>query len=569
MSVGVLDLSDVSCHDVSVAGGKAAWLSRAGSLGLPVLPGFVVTTAVGSNALAGGSRALARRGSGGARLAVQSAALTPALTRRLAEVVEQLGAPVIVRSSVTVEAAGEWSGAFSSFSDVDAGNVATAVKGCWASLFGVDALERAEHAGLEADDVGVAVLVQPQVDPRLSGHARVDAAGRTVTVTAVEGPPAALMSGWVRGDRVTVTPDGAVDGNTVRVLTDAECVAVADVARDCLHHLGHRSIEWALVGDDVVLLQTTHVADDHRHVHAHGVAELAELDTPMADRVAELARRFPGGASEELVLPWAFGLRDLQVVDVALRAPTELPTDLATLRGAARDLARQVWAGADGGSGLPWAGALRALRSDHPARALDLLTELRVPPAEEVTALVQALVAYAVHASARGLLRRPGDLFGCELADLDPNRAPSGRQSWAGARRWEPFLAAVAQTRGRSTSGLPAAGGLGAGPAHVVIGPGAGQGPAPARSVVVAEHPVPALASLLWDAAGLVTVQGSAGAHLVEVARSLGVPAVVQCAQLPTDTFGPAVVVAVDGDGGRVSWLTPIATPAAPAGRAG
>jgi phosphocarrier protein FPr len=75
------------------------------------------------------------------------------------------------------------------------------------------------------------------------------------------------------------------------------------------------------------------------------------------------------------------------------------------------------------------------------------------------------------------------------------------------------------------------------------------------RQVVVAPLPVPALSSLLWDAAGLVTTGGSAGAHLIEVARSLGVPAVVQCDGLRPDVVSPDTVIAVDGDRGQVWWL--------------
>jgi phosphoenolpyruvate-protein kinase (PTS system EI component) len=55
---------------------------------------------------------------------------------------------------------------------------------------------------------------------------------------------------------------------------------------------------------------------------------------------------------------------------------------------------------------------------------------------------------------------------------------------------------------------------------------------------------------MLWEAAGLVAEHGSEGAHLFEVARSLGVPAVLGVALDATDR-----VVAVDGDLGAVSAL--------------
>src|SRR5687767_2332740 len=156
MSLGVLDLDHPACRDVRVAGAKAAALSRARSLGLPVLPGYVVTTDASLSAISAGKEALAVRGSGGARLAVQSSTLPVGLHARLTDAVTDLAGPVIVRSSATVEGSGEWSGAFSSFAEIDAVTVVTATKGCWASLFGVDVLERAEHSGIEVEDVGMA-----------------------------------------------------------------------------------------------------------------------------------------------------------------------------------------------------------------------------------------------------------------------------------------------------------------------------------------------------------------------------------------------------------------------------
>jgi phosphoenolpyruvate-protein kinase (PTS system EI component) len=73
----------------------------------------------------------------------------------------------------------------------------------------------------------------------------------------------------------------------------------------------------------------------------------------------------------------------------------------------------------------------------------------------------------------------------------------------------------------------------------------------PARRVLVARDAVPQLAPMLWEAAGLVAEHGSEGAHLFEVARSLGVPAVLGVALNASDR-----IVAVDGDLGTVSALT-------------
>jgi phosphohistidine swiveling domain-containing protein len=86
--------------------------------------------------------------------------------------------------------------------------------------------------------------------------------------------------------------------------------------------------------------------------------------------------------------------------------------------------------------------------------------------------------------------------------------------------------------------------GIGAGRAHPLVA-GAGR-PAP-RSVLVAARPVPQIAPLLWGCAGLVTHEGSEGAHLFEVARSLGVPAVTSLQVSEPGALAPGSLIAVDG----------------------
>jgi hypothetical protein len=264
-------------------------------------------------------------------------------------------------------------------------------------------------------------------------------------------------------------------------------------------------------------------------------------------------RRFPGGISESLVLPWALGLPDPSVLDSAIDEPGQ-PWDLSDLQRDAAAIADFVWADVTRTSGLPWTSVLRELRGEQPGRALDTVERLRVPPTGSARSLVRSLAALGLQATRAGGLRRADEVFGCELSDLEPHRVADPRQSWAGPRRWEPFLAGVAQTRGLSVTGLGASPGVGAGGVQVVRELEPTGHAATARTVIVAEHPVPSLAPLLWNAAGLVTRQGSHGAHLLEVAHSLGVPAVVQCADLPLDELGPDVLVAVDGDSGQVCW---------------
>jgi phosphoenolpyruvate-protein kinase (PTS system EI component) len=71
------------------------------------------------------------------------------------------------------------------------------------------------------------------------------------------------------------------------------------------------------------------------------------------------------------------------------------------------------------------------------------------------------------------------------------------------------------------------------------------------RAVIDAPQPLPNLAPLLWDAAGLVTSAGSPAAHLFESARALGIPAV--CG---VELDGNGEIVAIDGHQGVVATLS-------------
>ncbi|MFC0082036.1 PEP-utilizing enzyme, partial [Aciditerrimonas ferrireducens] len=85
-------------------------------------------------------------------------------------------------------------------------------------------------------------------------------------------------------------------------------------------------------------------------------------------------------------------------------------------------------------------------------------------------------------------------------------------------------------------------------------------------AVVVVRRPAPQLAPALWVAAGLVAERGSGAAHLVEVARSLRVPAVVGVGPSPLPDEGGLALV--DGDKGEVHWLgaPSVLGPPAPSG---
>jgi pyruvate,water dikinase len=243
----LVDLDDPAALDPLVAGAKAARLARARRLGLPALPGVVVAVETARSAV-GAALGELPRGSGAARLAVLRVVVDPDLLDRLRQRVERLGFPVVVRSSSPLEDDPTWAGAFSSFLDIAADDLSKAIRGCWASAFAVDPLERAERAGVAPGDLAMAVLVQPQVTPDVGGLARTTEAGE-VLVTAVKGSPAPLLAGWERGVQVSVDPaDGVQPGDAGDVMPHVTVQAVARLARQVRSGMGDDVIECFSAG---------------------------------------------------------------------------------------------------------------------------------------------------------------------------------------------------------------------------------------------------------------------------------------------------------------------------------
>ncbi|MGH8949477.1 MAG: PEP-utilizing enzyme, partial [Acidimicrobiia bacterium] len=185
-------------------------------------------------------------------------------------------------------------------------------------------------------------------------------------------------------------------------------------------------------------------------------------------------------------------------------------------------LVAEVWA-------LPVETALEAARScmttllgPDPLPALEVVGNLRTPNPERA-------------ASLWALAQR------LERDDPAPRR---------GFGRWEPFVASVVLNAGTRQQGIGAGPGVGAGVSTGKYPPDGLDTNYRPRAVIVASRPIPNLAPLLWDAAGLVTESGSPAAHLFESARALRVPAVCGVSLPPGEQ-----IVAIDGHDGIVSTL--------------
>ncbi|MPZ59876.1 MAG: hypothetical protein GEU93_00995 [Propionibacteriales bacterium] len=552
MTARCLDLSDERARDAAVAGAKAAGLAAASAAGLPTLPGVVVPVGESDPVVRAASTTLLGEGVARARLAAMTVQPDEPLLAELRERAACFPAPMIVRSSSPLEADGTWSGAFSSFHGVGPDDLGTAVRGCWGSAFQVGSLERAHHTGTDPTRLGLAVLVQPEVAPGIGGTARRRFDG-SVQVTATRGPLSPLMSGQVEG---TVTVVGADD--TIKAV-DVErdlLLEVASLSRRVHEVLDHQLIEWAEVDGKVHLLQSIRSAD--RPAQVAGDRELdAIAGSDVAVRVAGLTQRFPGRLGYELILPWA-------VADGPLRrtAHTTAGPDpgvdpvalLAATRSLSRELTAMVWRRSPRAAAAEAERMLRLLRGDAPEAALRILQGLPGPSPDAVQRVLGNLESLRRTALARGVVDSDAAFWRLGPDDLDrglrSGAAPG--ESRLGVDRWEPFAHHVVMATGTHVAGTPAAPGAGVGRAYVADS--AMPRPVPSgRCVLVANQPVPSLAPLLWNAAGLVTRAGSAGAHLIEFAHSIGVPTVVGCDVPDPERVGPDPVVAVDGSRGLVS----------------
>ena len=541
-----------------VVGGKAFRLARAARLGLPVLPGFVVpipTTRMLTERALG---ALEREGPHAAYLCVMSQGVGPTLGRLLVAAARQLGGLVVVRSSAPVEGDARWAGAFSSFVGIQPDEVPTAVAGCCASVFRPDVVSRCRAEGLSPHEVSPAVLVQSLVVPRVSGVARLEPDG-SVDVVVVRGAPATLLSGLVPGVPARIEASGEVIGGATEVADRKVLEEVAALVRSLDDGGGPILVEWAHTGERLLLLQTGTAAPLVRLPAGppSGGATLGS-DGPAALRVAQRVARYAGPLGEAMVLPWLLGPEAVTIEELGPAFPTS-PEDAMAAWRRARALARQLiasaWSRLPAQAAVDAAAALRGLAGSSPRESLWSLAGLNsVDPTVAIETL-GLLRTVGLTLQELGAVFKPEELWALEpdqvprlLNSRGPSRIVRGSRA---ILRWQGFLYAAVTATGRSVEGDPASPGIATGVPRLVnryedlatVVPG---------EIVVLLRPLPHFAPVLWVAGGLVIRRAGTGAHLVEVARSLRVPAVVGVGA----ELSPALescLLAVDGHRGVVT----------------
>jgi phosphohistidine swiveling domain-containing protein len=299
-------LDEIGKDDLSLAGGKGANLGELSLAGLPVPPGFVVTTrAYDAFVEASGWKeeivalaapqtedANAFEAAAGEILALFSGGEVPAeIAQEIEAAYGELGEPpVAVRSSATAEdlAGASFAGQQETYLNVRGGGALMgAIKDCWASLWTARAMAYRARQGIGAEDVSLAVVVQRMVESR--------AAGVMFTANPANGrrDQASISAAWGLGESVvggSVTPDSiVVDKESGRVISretaDKEVLTVysgsgteerpvpeglrrqpvlddataAELARYGVRIEGHygspQDIEWALAEGDFFIVQ--------------------------------------------------------------------------------------------------------------------------------------------------------------------------------------------------------------------------------------------------------------------------------------------------------------------------
>ncbi len=302
MAPHVIALDDPAAPvSLASSGGKGLNLARLSRAGLPVPPGFIITTeAYRQQARAAGLEPLVERlatlsdrvleqAADEVRAALESTPVPAQLRAELeAAAAPYASVPVAVRSSATAEDLPglSFAGQQDSFLNViGPDQVVDAVVGCWGSLWTARAVRYRARAGIDHRQVTLAVVVQRLVAAEASGVAFTadPLTGRRnrVVVEATRGLGEALVSGQVEPDRylldhcgrllertagakaVTTVPRPGGGVETVAearsgwAVSDEQASRLARLAVQVEAEYGEpQDLEWALAPDGLWLVQS-------------------------------------------------------------------------------------------------------------------------------------------------------------------------------------------------------------------------------------------------------------------------------------------------------------------------
>ena len=307
MSTAVAWFREVGIDDRPTVGGKGGSLGELTQAGIPVPPGFVVTTSAFEQFLAAlearepirsqvealdpNDMGAATKLSEDLRRRVVGEPMPPDIEQALLAAHEELGAEAVaVRSSATTEDAEDasFAGLQDTFLWVLSGkDMIVRVRECWGSLYSVESMTYRRKHTFPEEGVAMAVVVQAMVDARTAGvmFTRSPTTGdkSVITIEGAWGLGSAVVSGEVTPDRWVIgkitgeisvrdisdkharqvpAPGGGimeVENEAVIAnqpcLTDDQLMALREIGRKVERHYGKpQDIEWALGEDGSVFL---------------------------------------------------------------------------------------------------------------------------------------------------------------------------------------------------------------------------------------------------------------------------------------------------------------------------
>lgn len=319
----IVRFDDITADDTARVGGKGANLGECARAGLPVPPGFCVSTDAYREATREVTAQLTTDAAGGNALAARERVLGLPLPQSVRSAISEayhwLGEPAVaVRSSATAEDSAEAS--FAGQQDTYLGVVGVeavldAVRRCWSSLWTDRAVDYRRQQGVPDDGLALAVVVQAMVPADTAGvlFTRDPVTGDDTTMLAsssyglgesvvaalvtpdtftLSRDPAAVRARQIGSKRTRIdqTPEGGTTTTDVpqadqagQSLTDAELLRLVELGERVEAHYGAgQDIEWAFVGDELYLLQarpiTTSAPAVEGHAPVHGRVERALRD---------------------------------------------------------------------------------------------------------------------------------------------------------------------------------------------------------------------------------------------------------------------------------------------------
>ena len=302
-----IPFSELNKENISTAGGKGANLGELTATGLPVPPGFVLTTAaydtfVEVNALQSRIVEAANSAENAAeqiRTLFTSSDIPTDIADSVLSAWRQLNAPAVaVRSSATAEdlPTASFAGQQDTFLNVqDEAALLEAVKLCWASLWTARAIAYRRRQGIVPESVSLAVVVQALVDADVSGILftanPTNGDREQILINATWGLGEAIVGGLVTPDVIIVDKSATSTGSgqaetiisretatktrmTVRTLTgtdeqpiplslqnkpaldDTTALTLARYGVQIEAHYGApMDIEWGIANGEIAILQ--------------------------------------------------------------------------------------------------------------------------------------------------------------------------------------------------------------------------------------------------------------------------------------------------------------------------